>query len=171
MNRRQFLYGSAAMALMNAMPFHAHATEGPVVKTAKGRLRGLVADGVHVFKGVPCGMPPYEGKYRLALPEPVPAWNGVIDAFKAGSIPLQPDGKGRPLGGGDCLRLNIWSPAPGKTRCPVMVYIPGGGSTRCDNNDVRFDGTTFARDGVILVTINYRVNVDGFLKIRGCLPT
>ncbi len=167
MNRRQFLYGSAATALMNAMPFHAHATEGPVVKTAKGRLRGLVADGVHVFKGVPCGMPPYEGKYRLALPESVPAWNGVIDAFKAGSIPLQPDGKGRPLGGGDCLRLNIWSPAPGKTRCPVMVYIPGGGSTRCDNNDVRFDGTTFARDGVILVTINYRVNVDGFLKIRG----
>ena len=167
MNRRQFLYGSAAAFLAGAVPFHAFATEGPVVKTAKGSVRGLVMDGVHVFRGVPCGMPPYEGKYRLALPEFVPAWNGVVDAVKPGDIPLQPGGKGKILGGGDCLRLNIWTPAPGKTKCPVMVYIPGGGSTRCDNNDVRFDGTAFAQDGVVLVTINYRVNVDGFLKIKG----
>lgn len=155
------------MALMSAVPFHAHATEGPVVKTTKGSVRGLVMDGVHVFRGVPCGMPPYEGKYRLALPEPVQAWNGAIDTVKFGDIPLQPDGKNKPIGGGDCLRLNIWTPAPGKTKCPVMVYIPGGGSTRCDNNDVRFDGTAFAQDGIVLVTINYRVNVDGFLKIKG----
>ncbi len=155
------------MALMSAMPFQARATEGPVVKTAKGSVRGLVLDGVHVFRGVPCGMPPYEGKYRLALPEPVQAWSGVIDTVKFGDIPLQPDNKNKPIGGGDCLRLNIWTPAPGKTNCPVMVYIPGGGSTRCDNNDVRFDGTAFAKDGIVLVTINYRVHVDGFLKIKG----
>ena len=167
MNRRQFLYGSAAMALMSAMPFHAHASEGPIVKTPKGSVRGLTLDGVHVFRGVPCGMPPYQGKHCLALPEPVAPWNGVIDAVTFGDIPLQPDGKGKPLGGGDCLRLNIWTPAPGKTTCPVMVYIPGGGSTRCDNNDVRYDGSAFARDGVVLVTINYRVNVHGFLKING----
>ena len=167
MNRRQFLYGTAATAIMSAMPFHAHATEGPVVKTAKGSVRGLIMDGVHVFRGVPCGMPPYEGPYRLALPEPVPSWSGVLDTVAFGDIPLQPDGKGRPLGGGDCLRLNIWTPAPGTSKCPVMVYIPGGGSTRCDNNDVRFDGTAFAQDGVVLVTINYRVNVHGFLKIKG----
>lgn len=155
------------MALMSALPHQAHATEGPVVRTAKGRLRGLVLDGIHVFRGVPCGMPPYQGKFSLALPEPVQPWNGILDAVKPGDIPLQPDSKGRPVGGGDCLRLNIWSPAPGKTACPVMVYIPGGGSTRCDNNDVRFDGTAFAQDGIVLVTINYRVNVHGFLKIRG----
>ncbi len=170
MNRRQFLYGSTATALINVVPFHVHATEGPVVKTAKGSVRGLVMDGVHIFRGVPCGMPPYEGKYRLALPEPVQAWNGVIDTVKFGDIPLQPDGKNKPIGGGDCLRVNIWTPAPGKTKCPVLVYIPGGANTRCDNNDVRFDGTAFAQDGIVLVTINYRVNVDGFIKIRG-VPT
>lgn len=167
MNRRQFLYGSAAMALMSALPFRAWASEGPVVRTTKGSVRGLVMDDVHVFRGVPCGMPPYQGKYRLALPEYVQPWNGIIDTVKFGDIPLQPGNKNKPVGGGDCLRLNIWTPAPGKTKCPVMVYIPGGGSMRCDNNDVRFDGTAFARDGIVLVTINYRVNVDGFLKIKG----
>lgn len=165
MNRRQFLQGSAALAFMASMPFHAYAEEGPVIKTAKGNLRGLVLDGVHVFRGVPCGMPPYQGKYRLALPEPVQPWNGVIDAVNFGDLPLQPGPKGAI--GGDCLRLNIWTPAPGKSKCPVMVYIPGGGSTRCDNNDIRLDGTSFAKDGVVLVTANYRVNVDGFLKIKG----
>ena len=166
MNRRQFLYGTAATALMAAVPFRAHAAEGPVVHTQKGYLRGLVLDGVHVFRGVPCGMPPYQGKYRLALPEPVEPWNGIVDAVEFGDIPLQLSGT-TPAGGGDCLRLNIWTPAPGKSNCPVMVYIPGGGSTTCNNNDVRFDGTAFAKDGVVLVTVNYRVNVDGFLKIQG----
>lgn len=168
MNRRQFLYGSAATALVALMPFRLHAVEGPVVSTARGRLRGLVRDGIHVFRGVPCGMPPYQGKYRLALPEFVPAWSGTIEATTPGDIPLQRGDKAHPVkGGGDCLRLNIWTPAPGKTGCPVMLYFPGGGSTRCDNNDVRYDGTSFARDGVVLVTANYRVNVDGFLRIDG----
>lgn len=166
MNRRQFLYAGVATAFMAAVPFRSHAAEGPVVHTQKGYLRGLVQDGVHVFRGVPCGMPPYEGKYRLALPEPVAPWNGIVDAVKFGDIPLQL-GQGKPIGGGDCLRLNIWTPAPGKTNCPVMLYIPGGGSTTCNNNDVRFDGTAFAKDGIVLVTANYRVNVDGFLKIKG----
>ena len=167
MNRRQFLYGGSALALMSAMPFHVHASEGPVVTTTRGSVRGLVMDGVHVFRGVPCGMPPYEGKYRLAPAEPVAPWSGTFEAVNFGDIPLQPGSKGKPIGGGDCLRVNIWTPAPGKTKCPVLVYIPGGANTRCDNNDVRFDGTAFARDGIVLVTINYRVNVDGFIKIKG----
>ena len=48
-----------------------------------------------------------------------------------------------------------------------MVWVPGGGSISCSQNDERFDGTNFARDGVVLVTLAYRVNVDGFLKLRG----
>ncbi len=152
-------------ALMAGLPFRAH-TEESVVHTPKGDIRGLILDNVHVFRGVPCGMPPYAGTYRLALPEPVASWKGVLDAVTFGDIPLQLD-KGKPCGGGDCLRVNIWTPAPGRSRCPVMVYIPGGGSTTCNNNDVRFDGTAFASDGVVLVTLNYRVNVDGFLKIQG----
>jgi len=170
MDRRQFLYGSAALSLMAALPSvpRAFASEGPTVLTSKGALRGRIVDGVHVFRGVPCGMPPYQGKYRLALPEFVPAWNGVVDAVTPGDLPLQFGNKKDPvLGGGDCLRLNIWTPAPGATRCPVIVYIPGGGSISCNNNDPRFNGMSFAKNGVILVTANYRVNVDGFLKIKG----
>ena len=145
MNRRQFLYAGAATALMAAVPFRSHAVEGPIVHTQMGYLRGLVLDGVHVFRGVPCGMPPYKGRYRLALPEPAEPWTGIIDAATFGDIPLQLGrGTAKPVGGGDCLRLNIWTPAPGRSKCPVMVYIPGGGSTTCDNNDERFDGTAFA---------------------------
>lgn len=167
MNRRQFLYAGGAAALITALPFRAHAAEGPIIHTPKGDLRGLIANGVHVFRGVPCGMPPYKGKYRLSAPAPVESWNGVINAVDFGDIPLQLSASNKPVGGGDCLRVNIWTPAPGKSNCPVMVYIPGGGSTTCNNNDERFNGTAFAADGVILVTINYRVNVDGFLKIKG----
>ncbi len=129
----------------------------------------MVKHGIHIFRGVPCGKNPYLGALRLAAPEYVDPWSGVVEATAFGDIPLQLSrGKQpKPVGGGDCLRLNIWTPAPGQGKCPVMVYIPGGGSTTCDNNDVRFDGTAFARDGVVLVTLNYRVNVDGFLKIQG----
>ena len=70
------------------------------------------------------------------------------------------------VGGDGPLCLNIWAPKAGEN-LPVMVWVPGGGSISCAQNDERFDGTTFARDGVVLVTLAYRVNVDGFLKLRG----
>lgn len=147
----------------------------------------MLVDNVHVFLGVPCGKPPYEKETRLKCAEFVDPWNGVVDCVTQPSLPLQGGGvieegekgqigsDGKPLpgknsrilveGGGDCLRVNIWTPAPGNSNCPVMVYIPGGGSVSCDNGEV--NGVSFARDGVVLVTINYRVNVDGFMKIPG----
>lgn len=170
-SRRTFVKMLSALSASALWPFagRAFAAEGPVVKTTQGALRGLFLNGVHVFRGVPCGKNPYAGALRLAPPEYVDAWSGVVDAVKPGGVPLQAD-KNAPKGvkgGGDCLRLNIWTPAPGAAKCPVMVWIPGGGSMNCDNNDPRFDGTAFARDGVVLVTVNSRVNVDGFLKIPG----
>lgn len=171
LSRRSFVRGLSVVSASALLPFplRALAQEGPVVQTPRGAVRGAVQDGVHVFRGVPCGKNPYEGALRLAAPEYVDAWSGVVDALEPGGVPLQfsRDFPGGVKGGGDCLRLNIWTPEPGATKCPVMVWIPGGGSTSCDNNDPRFDGTAFARDGVVLVTINYRVNVDGFLKIPG----
>ncbi len=171
LSRRSFVRGLSVVSASALLPFplRALAQEGPVVQTPRGAVRGAVQDGVHVFRGVPCGKNPYEGALRLAAPEYVDAWSGVVDALEPGGVPLQfsRDFPAGVKGGGDCLRLNIWTPEPGATKCPVMVWIPGGGSTSCDNNDPRYDGTAFARDGVVLVTINYRVNVDGFLKIPG----
>lgn len=170
-SRRSFVKMLSLLSASTLLPFpgRALAVEGPVVKTPKGALRGLFLNDVHVFRGVPCGKNPYAGSLRLAPPEYVDAWSGVADAIEPGGVPLQADrnAPGGVKGGGDCLRLNIWTPAPGATKCPVMVWIPGGGSMNCDNNDPRFDGAAFARDGVTLVTVNYRVNVDGFLKIPG----
>ncbi len=166
-SRRDFLRLTGAAAVSASLPSLTLAeTAGPVVHTRLGSLRGLVHDGVHVFRGVPCALPPYAPERRLREAVFVPAWKGELAAVTPGDIPLQAGPKETPvLGGGDCLRLNIWTPEPGATKCPVMVYFPGGGSVSCNNNDPRFDGQAFARDGVVLVTANYRVNVDGFLQL------
>ena len=157
-SRRSFVRAVSAVSASALLPFpfQTFAKEGPVVKTSRGAVRGLASGGVHVFRGVPCGKNPYVGSLRLAAPEYVDAWSGVVDAVTPGDVPLQfsRDFPGGVKGGGDCLRLNIWTPEPGAAKCPVMVWIPGGGSMNCDNNDPRFDGTAFARDGVVLVTIN-----------------
>lgn len=91
-----------------------------------------------------------------------------MDCLKHGSIPLQPNpdknAEKKMVGGDGPLCLNIWAPKAGE-KLPVMVWVPGGGSISCAQNDERFDGTNFARDGVVLVTLAYRVNVDGFLKL------
>lgn len=188
-SRRSFVKGislSLASLCMSA-PGRASTAEGPVVITPRGRVRGMVVEGVHTFLGVPCGKPPYESATRFKVAEYVDPWNGVVDCVTQSSLPLQGGGviadgeegkigaDGKPLpgknsrilveGGGDCLRVNIWTPTPGAGKHPVMVYIPGGGSVSCNNGEA--SGHSFARDGVVLVSINYRVNVDGFMKIPG----
>ena len=172
LSRRSFVRALSGVAAAAMIPFPLQAlasSDGSVVKCRLGSLKGSVVNGVHVFRGVPCGKNPYVGAQRLAAPEFVDAWSGTVEAVTPGDIPLQAsrDVPGGVTGGGDCLRLNIWTPAPGATKCPVMLWFPGGGSTNCDNNDPRFNGEAFARDGIVLVTANYRVNVDGFLKIPG----
>ena len=188
-SRRTFVKGfSLSLAsLCMPLPLKAAAMEGPVVVTPRGKVRGMVIDGVHTFLGVPCGKPPYEPTTRFKIAEYVEPWSGIVDCVTQSSLPLQSgkvitdgetgkigaDGKALPgknsrilvEGGGDCLRLNIWTPAPGAGKYPVMVYIPGGGSVSCNNG--KASGHAFARDGVVLVSINYRVNVDGFMKIPG----
>ncbi len=192
-SRRNFIKGmTAAVAvplLTSQIPGMAFAasTPGPVVETIRGKVQGTIANGVHVFRGVPCGKPPYEAATRFQLPQFVDPWQGVVSCTKQASLPLQgggvieegeegqmgPDGKPLPgknsrinvEGGGDCLRVNIWSPDLGKAKLPVLVYIPGGGSMSCDNSEI--DGTSFAKSGVVVVSIPYRVNVDGFMRIPG----
>lgn len=137
-----------------------------------GTFRGYIpqeSPAVRVYRGIPFIKNPYEPVRRFLKPEPMEKLPGITDCFRPGSIPLQPGtpGKGPKMVGGDGpLTLNIWAPKDG-TNHPVMVWVPGGGSIRCNPNDPRFDGTAFAEDGVVLVTIAYRVNVDGFLKLEG----
>jgi para-nitrobenzyl esterase len=141
-----------------------------IVQTRQGAVRGAIVNGVHTFKGVPFAAPPV-GRNRLRPPQPSEAWSGVRDALAFGAKPSQmrlppgfeammPD----PLAvGDDCLNLNIWSKALGDARLPVMVWIPGGAFEL--GSGASYDGSHFARDGVVCVTINYRVGAEGFLYL------
>ncbi len=144
-----------------------------VVTTRHGEVRGGVADGVNSFKGIPYAAPPI-GVNRLRPPQPVTPWSGVRDALaygpKAAQLPYPPQLDMLPPevagAGEDCLTLNIWSPALGSAGRPVMVWIPGGMfEYHGTGASPWYDGSRFARDGVVCVTINYRVGADGFLYL------
>jgi carboxylesterase type B len=142
----------------------------PVVKTTSGLLRGRLADGVCRFLGVPYAAPPF-GANRLQPPGQVEPWDGERDAGRLGPEPPQvapPSEVGSAwvtATGEDCLVLNIWTPDPGAAGLPVMVWIQGGAFEI--QSSAHYDGRRFARDGVLCVTINWRVGVDGFLYLDG----
>ncbi len=142
----------------------------PVVKTQDGSVRGSVAGNVLSFKGIPYAAPPF-GPNRFRAPQPVEPWHGVRDALTYG--PTTPKPPYWPpfdsilpepaIPGEECLNLNIWTPETGNARLPVMVWIHGGAFSNGSSAVPTYDGTSFARDGVVLVSINYRLGVDGFL--------
>lgn len=151
-----------------------------IVPTVAGQVRGAIHDGVARFLGVPYAAPPV-GDRRFALPQPVPAWSGVRDALEPGATAPQrvravPGVDVEALVGNgwnpgdDYLTLNIWKPAGNATGLPVMVFIHGGGFVVGSKDAPVQDGSAFARDGVLLVAINYRLGVEGFLPIPG-IPT
>jgi para-nitrobenzyl esterase len=141
-----------------------------VVRAGPGALRGVLHDGVAAFKGVPYAAPPF-GRNRFLPPQPAPAWSGVRDAIDYGPVAPQtpyPPPFYQLLGdqgtsGEDCLNLNLWTPDPGGRGLPVMVWVPGGAFARGSGALPVYDGRRFARDGVVCVTINYRLGADGFL--------
>jgi para-nitrobenzyl esterase len=146
-----------------------------VVVTQHGKVRGSVADGVFAFKGIPYAAPPFGGN-RLRPPQPVEPWSGVRDAFAYGpkcpqpsyppeiALLLPPEIGGS---GEDCLTLNIWSAELGPASRPVMVWIPGGMyAYHATGASPWYDGGRFARDGIVCVSINYRVAIDGFLTLE-----
>lgn len=141
----------------------------PEVRVTTGRLRGRIEDGVNVFRGVPFARPPV-GALRLAAPVSAEPWDGVREAGTFGPPPPQ----SRLLGAsaadgadGDWLTVNVWSPDLGAARLPVMVWIQGGGYMYGRSGDPVFDGGVLARDGVIVVTFNYRVSAEGFGHFQG----
>lgn len=156
-------------------------TQLVTVRTRQGRVRGATIDGIHVFRGIPYAAPPF-GANHLRPPQPVAPWIGVRDAFEWGAEPPQPrmpegadGGDVAPLvwdpatPGEDCLNLNVWTPSlGGATGLPVLVWIPVGMFEVCSG--ASYDGSRFARDGVVCVTINGRVGPEGFLYLDDGTP-
>ncbi|MGX7728036.1 carboxylesterase/lipase family protein [Rhodococcus sp. 2H158] len=144
------------------------------VQTTGGTVRGTPTDGVWAFLGIPYAAAPV-GAARFAAPGPRPHWDGVRDATAPGpTCPQAPYAApaaallGNVIEPGDeCLNLSVWTPDPGASGLPVMVWIHGGAFTRGSNRIDSYDGRAFARDGVVLVGINYRLGVTGFLSLDG----
>ena len=139
------------------------------VRIATGELAGTAtSDGVRVFRGIPYAAPPV-GPLRWKPPQAPAPWTGVREASAFGHDPMQLDepaarGSLAPGMSEDCLTLNIWAPAqPQAGGAPVMVWFDGGGFIACSGAKARTDGANFARRGVVLVTVNYRVGAFGFL--------
>lgn len=136
------------------------ATPGPTVKTKAGIVRGVTEGDVSIFKGIPFAAPPV-GEFRWRPPQPVTPWDGVRDAIEFGPTCAQagwPRSSGTIAEGSseDCLYLNVWQPANAKSgaHLPVMVWIHGGAFVGGSGNT---SGVQFAKNGVILISINYRL--------------
>jgi para-nitrobenzyl esterase len=142
---------------------------GPTAQTVYGTLRGQVRDGVASFLGVPYAASP-TGALRFQAPAKPAEWTGIRAADALGPTPPKPDYP-KPfdtllaepnIPGDDWLTLNIWTPDPIANGLPVMVWIHGGAFANGNSAIPVYDGHAFARDGVVLVTINYRLGIDGF---------
>lgn len=131
-----------------------------------GDLRGELRDGVQVFRGVPFAAPPV-GPLRFQAPQKPPRWAGERDATQFSAASVQPAQRDVPQSE-DCLYLNIWA-SEGAKNAPVLVWIHGGGFTGGHSFEPMFDGTGFAREGIVLVTIGYRLGALGFLDVSPLL--
>jgi para-nitrobenzyl esterase len=152
-----------ALLLVLAAPLAwAHET----VRTQTGVVKGATAGGVTSFKGIPYAAPPV-GALRWRPPAPPTPWTGIRDASRYGAICMQVPSKDNGVGPGpaseDCLTLNLFRPTWSfRRRLPVMVWIHGGGLVNGSGTAALYDGSALARQGVVLVTINYRLGRFGF---------
>jgi para-nitrobenzyl esterase len=135
----------------------------PIVHIQGGAVRGVAAGGGYAFRGLPYAAPP-TGKLRWRPPQPPAEWNGMREATDFGPSCPQKQNLFQPPGpeSEDCLYLNVSTPTLGSNaKRPVPVWIHGGGFT--EDGAVNYDGTKLAADGIVVVTINYRLGALGFL--------
>lgn len=141
---------------------------GPIVDAPAGVMEGRAEDAVLVFKGIPYALPPV-GAARWRPPTAMPRWPGTRHTTQFGPACAQPIYRvesiyTQELGAmsEDCLSLNIWTPADART-APVFVWIHGGALTTGASSEVLYDGTRLAEQGIVVVSINYRLGVLGYL--------
>ena len=169
------------------------ATQTPLVTVSSGQLKGENQGDIAVFKGVPYAQPPV-GDLRWRPPQPVEPWSGVREATKFSSMAVQRmvdlevfvsnvisgQGWGRlrtafltwlfklvplPSQSEDCLYLNVRTPdLSSDANLPVMVWIHGGDHQDGSGSDVYFDANTYAENGCVYVTINYRLGLFGYMS-------
>lgn len=139
------------------------------VRTANGMVEGVLEkSGILSFKGIPFAAPPV-GQWRWREPQPVKNWDGLLKADHFGPRAMQTamfgdmgfrsDGMKE-----DCLYLNVWTPSTGsKQLLPVLVYFYGGGFVAGDGSESRYDGENMAKEGIVSLTVNYRLGAFGFM--------
>jgi para-nitrobenzyl esterase len=143
------------------------------VALSTGIVRGTSAAGIRRFLGIPYAAAP-AGEHRFASPVPHAPWTEALDASGFGATAPQSEyagaiGKLLPtvtIPGDDFLNLNVWAPE-GAAGLPVMVWVHGGSLAHGSNALLAYDGTSFARDGVVFVSINYRLGSEGFSVLDG----
>lgn len=145
------------------------AAAAQVVQTTHGRVQGVAApSGIQIFKGIPYAAPPVRA-LRWQPPQPPAAWEGIRPADRFGPScmqkPIFSDMRFRSEGmSEDCLYLNVWtSTTTPEAPLPVLVYFYGGGFIAGDGSEFRYDGERMAQEGIVVVTLNYRLGVFGFL--------
>ena len=176
MDRRTVIASGVAAAGLAATAGGAQAASGPTANTRQGKVRGeAVVNGIKVFRGIPYGAPT-GGANRFRAPQPPAAWSGVRDCLIYGdqspqvappSVPLFTSWD-RPVGESeDCLHLNVWTPATDGKKRPVMVWFHGGGFAQYNGSAPAYDGDRLCKRGdVVLVTVNHRLNIFGYLYLE-----
>jgi para-nitrobenzyl esterase len=169
--RRSVIASAAALGLARSNRAEASAlpAETCIAEVTEGRLRGVRAGGVDVYRGIPYGGS-VSGSNRFRQAPPPVRWAGIRDATRLGPPSIQPPGGyygiGEPAPDEDCLVLNIWTPLGGAARKPVMVYSHGGGFVTGSAGSPTQDGTNLARDhDVVVVATNHRLGLLGFLYL------
>ena len=177
-NRRLFGVVLAMASLFSVGLASVAGADTLTVKTVDGKLHGKMinSDKVRAFQGIPYAVPPV-GALRWAPPQPAARWKGTFEATNYGhhcaqnhvfdDMIFQDSTSASDLGSEDCLTLNVYAPAgsSAKSKLPVMFWIHGGGYAGGGSSEPRHDGDFLPLKGVVLVTINYRLGVFGFLAL------
>jgi para-nitrobenzyl esterase len=149
-------------------PIRQRPTSEAIVRAPAGALRGTAEQGINIFKGVPFAEPPV-GPLRWKAPIPLAPWKGVRTATEFGAACNQPASKLNNIYANepwpmseDCLTLNIWAPANARS-APVFFWIYGGALWGGTNRDPMYDGRRLAERGIVVVSVNYRLGILGWL--------
>lgn len=141
-----------------------------IVQTSLGAIGGTLSKGIYSYKGIPYAQS-LHAKNRFARPLPINGWDGILDATQYGPICPQKSLLRKKMGE-DSLRLNIWTPQKEEELLPVLFYIHGGSFQHGSGSESFYEGSTLAKKGeVVVVTVNYRLNIWGFCSFSSLDPT